>query len=241
MLGRTPLHPQFFSKSFLSGEVRRNTKGLRGNVADLGCGFAPYKKFLKRARYYGLDYPDAMDCRQEKVVDIYGDLSALPLADRCLDGILCTQVLEHIKDPQTALKEMARVLKPGGKLILSAPFFYPLHDEPHDFFRYTPHGLNTLISVARLDIVSMRPQGGFITMVGEFLNLYLIHHLQKWIDTGRCLRILGYVAIIPFLIVSVLTNFLCLIFSPLDRERRFVMNYFIVAKKGEHEKEQSIL
>ncbi|PWG74541.1 SAM-dependent methyltransferase, partial [Enterococcus hirae] len=61
------------------------------------------------------------------------------------DTVLCTQVLEHVRDPKKALQELPRVLRPGGVLILSAPHLSMVHDAPHDYFRYTGFGLAELL------------------------------------------------------------------------------------------------
>ncbi len=231
LLGNTPFHPQFFSRSFLNRQVRFRARQLTGVVADIGCGFEPYKKHFTWARYFGLDYPAARASDRVKDIDAFVDLTSLSLADTCLDGVLCTQVLEHISEPTKAVAEIGRVLKRGGKLLLSFPFFYPLHDEPYDYFRYSQHGIRRLLSDAGLQIIEVVPQGGFVTMSGEFFNLFCIHKIQNLLDSGICLRILGFCSIPPFLTLAFLINLICIILSPLDRERRFVMNYFVYAER----------
>jgi 2-polyprenyl-3-methyl-5-hydroxy-6-metoxy-1,4-benzoquinol methylase len=72
-------------------------------------------------------------------VDVIADLSKVPLPDASFDVILCTEVLEHIPDTAAAFTELRRLCRPGGVVILTTPFMYPLHEEPHDFVRLTPH------------------------------------------------------------------------------------------------------
>jgi SAM-dependent methyltransferase len=231
ILGRTPLHPQFFSKHFLDRQIKLRGKGILGIVADVGCGFQPYKKHFTQAKYVSLDYPSAIRRSASESPDIFGDLTSLPLRGNCVNAVLCTQVLEHISEPEKALVEIGRVLRPDGKLMLSTPFFYPLHDEPHDYFRYSPHGLERMLSAAHLELMELVPQGGFVEMAGEFLNLFGIHKTNNLIAAGGYRRILGLVFIPLLLPMAFINNILCLILSPLDKERRFVMNYFILAKR----------
>jgi SAM-dependent methyltransferase len=231
LLGCTPLHPQFFSKHFLDRQVKRRAKELSGLVFDLGCGFGPYRKYFSHAVYYGLDYPGYLCSHKAERPDIFGDLTCLPLADASLDGVLCTQVLEHIDEPVKALAEISRVLKHGGELLLSAPFFYPLHDEPHDYFRYSPHALKHLLSGVSMEVVEIVPQGGFVSLAGEFLNLFWIHKIYNLLFSGGYKRIIGFGLIPLFLILSFFNNLICLLFWPFDRERRFVMNYFLFARR----------
>jgi SAM-dependent methyltransferase len=230
LLGRTPLHPQFFSKSFLNKQVHRNAGCIQGIVADLGCGLKPYRNYFENSKYIGLDFPSTSVARLSNEADIYGDLAQLPFCDNCLDGVLCTQVLEHVQDPMKAILEIKRVLKPDGILLLSVPFFYPLHDEPHDYFRFSKNGLRTMLSRAELEVLEITPQGGFFPLAGELLNLYFIHKLSKLYTSGTLKLTLGIILTLPFLIFSVINNLSCLTLSILDQERRFTMNYFIVAK-----------
>lgn len=206
LLGCTPFHPQFFSRFFLNRQVRLKSKQLEGIVADLGCGYGPYRKHFLQARYFGFDYPTTRPSDKIEGLDGFIDLECLPLSSACLDGVLCTQVLEHVSDPVQAISEIGRVLKPGGKLLLSTPFFYPLHDEPYDYFRFTPYGINKLLSKADLMVLEIVPQGGFFTMAGEFLNLFCIHKLQNMLSSGWYLKALGYFVVLPFLVSVFLIN-----------------------------------
>lgn len=76
--------------------------------------------------------------------DTLGDVHELPFGDSLYDYILCTEVLEHLHSPWIAISEMKRVLKPGGKLILTTRFIFPIHEAPHDYYRYTEYGLKHL-------------------------------------------------------------------------------------------------
>jgi SAM-dependent methyltransferase len=128
-----------------------------------------------------------------------------------------------------AMTEIGRTLKPGGKLLLSVPFFYPLHDEPHDYFRYTPYGIKEILSKVGFKMIDMVPQGGFIAMSGEFLNLFCLHKIQNLLEAGVWGRILGLCSVPVVFAAAFLVNLVCITGSILDRERRFVMNYFIFA------------
>lgn len=230
-LGTTPLHPQYFSKHFLDRQVRGNADQIQGVIADLGCGLKPYSKHFKNTKYIGLDYPTTSVAVLSCEADVYGDLTRLPFGDEYLDGVLCTQVLEHIKDPMKAAFEIRRVLKPGGTLLMSVPFFYPLHDEPHDYYRFSKYALASMLSRVGLKVVEIIPQGGFFPMAGEFLNLYLIHKISKLYTAGRLKLSIGILLTFFFLVFAAINNLICMPLSFMDRERRFVMNYFIIAKR----------
>jgi len=105
-------------------------------VLDLGCGNKPYEglviNYLKNVEYIGIDY-------YNENADIKLDLNKdeLPFKDNEIDFIICTEVLEHLYNPFYCIKEMKRVLKPGGYIFLSTPFFCPIHDKKHDYLRFT--------------------------------------------------------------------------------------------------------
>jgi SAM-dependent methyltransferase len=87
----------------------------------------------------------ALDVRPGRGVQVLGDAQALGFADASFDTVLCTEVLEHLPEPQRAVDEMWRVLRPGGQLLLTTRFLFPIHDAPHDYFRFTKYGLRYLL------------------------------------------------------------------------------------------------
>jgi SAM-dependent methyltransferase len=149
----TPLHPQW-----LLG--RRNPpKGIEiasGMVLDIGAGDRWVRPYLgKDVEYLALDYPRTGRDLYAATPDVFADAVALPFADETFDGVICLEVLEHVREPATVIHEIARVLKPGGRAWLSMPFLYPLHDAPFDFQRYTEFGLRRDLESARLSTISL--------------------------------------------------------------------------------------
>jgi SAM-dependent methyltransferase len=94
-----------------------------------------------------------IDIDAARMPDTVGDIHALPFNDCSFSFILCTEVLEHCHTPQKAIDEMYRVLKPGGKLVLTTRFVYPIHDAPHDYFRYTKYGLRHLFKNWNIEVI----------------------------------------------------------------------------------------
>ena len=109
----------------------------RGLTLDLGAQTGPYAAHFPRRV--------ALDLRPGPGVDVVGDALALGIASASVDVVLCTEMLEHVTEPQRAIDEMYRVLKPGGMLLLTTRFLFPIHDAPHDYFRFTKYGLRHLL------------------------------------------------------------------------------------------------
>src|SRR5690242_6873617 len=142
----TPFHPQWF---VLRGRDRRlgHLSRVSGDVLDIGCTDKALANHLPRGcRYVGLDYYATVKNFYDTRPDVYGDACKLPFADASLDAVLFFEVLEHVRDAQAAVSEVSRVLKPGGILLMSMPFMYPIHNAPFDFQRFTRHGLEWVLA-----------------------------------------------------------------------------------------------
>ena len=137
----------------------------RGTLLDLGCGSRPFERASSKLdAWVGLDLPD------NPLADLHGPADAIPMGDGSVDTILCSQVLEHVDEPSIVLAECHRVLRPGGSLILSVPQYWPLHEEPRDFYRYTEYGLRHLLGVAGFSIATHYRQGCGAAVAGQALN-----------------------------------------------------------------------
>lgn len=157
-LRRTALHPQWFVSGDQRGRLR-NLHLLSGAVLDIGCSDRSLEKHLPRScSYLGLDHYVTARSFYDGRPDLFGDACQLPLRDACMDGVMVFEVLEHVPYPSTALIEIARVLRPGGVLLLSVPFLYPIHNAPYDFHRFTKHALLRAFREAGFVVKEIRPR-----------------------------------------------------------------------------------
>ena len=136
-------------------------------VLDAGAGECRYKPCFARQRYVGVDLGVGDAAWNYSKLDALADLSALPFADASFDGALSLVVLEHLKEPARALKETARVLRPGARLLVAAPLDWEVHQAPHDYFRYTCHGLRHLLEQAGFEVERMEAAGGLPRLLGR--------------------------------------------------------------------------
>ena len=225
------------SRRHLSLAVRRFARGTKPGmlVLDAGAGKSPYRKFFRHATYEAADF--AALGTQYAPLDYVCDISDIPVEDGRFDRVLFNQVLEHLPEPASALTELHRVLKPGGRLFCSVPLFFQEHQAPYDFFRYTQYGLKKLFGDAGFEIVRIEwLEGYFGTLSYQFSHMY--NHLPPDVASVRAMgtgwRVI-YLAPLIFL-TRRLALFLRGAFSRADVRWKYTAsgmpkNYVVVARK----------
>src|SRR5690349_17222882 len=116
-------NPYYIVRKELYEAMQKHSPHIKGKVLDVGCGHKPYQHLLSVNEYIGLEL-DTPNNRTNKNADLYYDGNHFPVATGTIDTVICNQVLEHVFNPESFLKEIARVLKPTGKLILTVPFVW---------------------------------------------------------------------------------------------------------------------
>jgi SAM-dependent methyltransferase len=140
-------------------------------VLDVGCGDRPYRELFPNA--VGFDVPG------NPHADLHGSLESLPVEDASFDVVLCLQVLEHVPDPAAAVRELRRVVRPGGRVLASTHGVYPFHPNPDDLWRWTQQGLERLfLTNAEWASVSVRPGAGTAATLA-MINGHLLDLLAK--------------------------------------------------------------
>jgi len=147
----------------------------RGRLLDLGCGevplFGAYRPFVTDV--VCADWPASIHGNRH--VDVLCDLtSRLPFATGSFDTILLSDVLEHIAEPLELCREIARLLAPGGNLIMNVPFFYWLHEQPYDYYRYTEFALRRFMAQTQLSVTTLVPVGGAPEIIVDILAKELV-------------------------------------------------------------------
>lgn len=183
---RPTLRPDLNSSRYwLDRWVAESAATLRGadvRVLDAGAGAAPYRKHFTHVQYETADF-GAVD-KAYGAIDYVCDLSAIPVADATYDVILSTQVLEHMVDPLRTLREFYRLLKPGAVAWLSAPLFFPEHEAPYDYFRYTRYGWHSLAERADFEVVSVEWLEGYDGTLSYQLGM-AARSCARWNLVGR--------------------------------------------------------
>jgi glycosyltransferase involved in cell wall biosynthesis/ubiquinone/menaquinone biosynthesis C-methylase UbiE len=167
----------YFIRKAILDRLDKSTALLHGTVLDVGCGQMPYKNYIIKAnpcikKYIGLDFAQGKyaDIKQP---DITWDGQTIPLDSASIDCSIATEVLEHCHHPLTVLKEIQRVLKPDGVFFFTVPFIWPLHDTPHDHYRYTPFSLKLLLQEAGFEDIQINSMGGWDASLAQMIGLWL--------------------------------------------------------------------
>lgn len=188
-------------------------------LVDIGCDQKPYQSIFSPyiSHHIGIDLAESRHVNS--AVDIIGSAYHTNLDDLSCDVVLCTEVLEHLEDPLCAIKEMHRILKFHGKVILTAPFFWPVHEAPRDFYRYSEYGLRYLFEQGGFEIVELRPLSGYVVTFTQ-ISIYFLRHFQK----GFILQNLGRV-------FNWIFQYAALKVNRIDRSTTYTNLYGLVARK----------
>lgn len=167
-------HPSYFIRHEILNGILRNKDQISGKLLDFGCGAMPYKSLFNVDEYIGVDYEGEGHSHKNENVDVFYDGKNIPFENNYFDAIFCSEVFEHLFEMDLILIELNRVLKPGGKILISTPFVWNLHEIPVDFARYTPFGLKHMLEKSGFEIKISEQNGGYITVIFQIITLYIL-------------------------------------------------------------------
>ncbi|MEX2262550.1 MAG: class I SAM-dependent methyltransferase [Bryobacteraceae bacterium] len=193
--------------------------GIR--VLDAGAGESRHAPFFVRQRYISVDLGIGDEAWNYSSLNAVADLTSLPFPSGSFAACINIVTLEHVPEPACVIQEMARVLEPGGRLLVVAPLEWEVHQAPHDYFRYTRHGLERLFTCAGLAGIDVQPVGGYFRMMGR----RLLNGLQFFAGGARWILFLpaAFFLVPPALVLPWLDF--------LDRDRNFTLGYICTARK----------
>jgi SAM-dependent methyltransferase len=155
--------------------IRRLELGQGDRVLDFGSAEMPYRDlFPGGVELIGADLPGNPDATLEIAAD-----GTLPAADASFDAVLSTQVLEHVEDPALYLSECRRVLRPGGRLLLSTHGIMIYHPDPVDLWRWTPAGLERIVADAGLEVIHLEGIMGLTATGAQLFQDGVIYRISK--------------------------------------------------------------
>ena len=217
------LHFQWLAVKDLRRDLRSLCPNLKGRVLDVGCGDKPYASWfnLGVVQYLGLDVI------QSPGVDVVADENEpWPLPASTTDAVFCSQVLEHVANLDQVLSNIHSVLKPGGLLLVTAPFIYNFHGEPRDFRRFSAEGIKRIFE-SQYEIIEVRLQGG----AGSSLGILLLNWLDTSLNEWRVSRLLKGFLMPLWILFSLGVNLAGWLLDKLDRTQSFYGNVLLLATK----------
>lgn len=157
--------------------LNTNLISFSGKLLDVGCGKMPYKNHILKnssvLSYHGIDIKDALEYDKDIKPDFYWDGLKLPFKDNSYDCIISTEVLEHVPHTSSFLNEINRVLKSEGVFFFTTPFFWNLHEVPHDQYRFTPFSLERLLVEANFKNIKIVASGSWHESLAQMLGLWI--------------------------------------------------------------------
>lgn len=222
-------NPFYLIRRGLYRGILNNRHYLHGKMLDFGCGNKPYASLLQVEQHVGLDYDTEVSRRNlKKTVDVFYDGKTIPFPDNEFDSAFSSEVLEHVFNPDVILPEILRVLKPGGHLLLTCPFFWPEHEQPYDYARYTSFALKHLMEKNGFEVVHYEKTGNFMACIIQSIVSYIYFFIPH---RPYFLEVFFFTFLItPFLVLG---KILMAILPKKMRRDDFYLNNIIVVKKPE--------
>lgn len=196
-------NPFYFSRRGLFRAMSELGAELSGRMLDIGCGTKPYEPYLNVNEYIGVEI-DTERSRTTSKADVFYDGSRIPFDDGSFDSILANEVFEHVFNPGEFLTEVNRVLKLDGKFLLTVPFVWDEHEQPHDYARYTSFGLVHILGLHGFEVVKHTKSVADTRVIFQMINEYIY---KKTYVTNPVLRqVMNTLLIAPWTCIGILLS-----------------------------------
>ena len=217
------IQPLYLIRRPLFLGIRKYAKKLNGRLLDFGCGEKPYEGFFSVNKYIGLDLKESGHSHHNSKIDIYYDGVNIPFQDEYFDSVFSSEVLEHVFNVNEILKELNRVLKKDGLILITVPFVWEEHETPFDFGRYSSFGIESILKNNGFEVFQHEKTGNSVSVIHQLLITYMTSILftkNKWINS-----IINFIFIMPVTLGG-------LFFSKiLPQSKKLFFNNIVLARK----------
>lgn len=199
-------------------------------VLDAGAGTCRYRALFQHCQYRSQDFAQYEgENHHYGQLDYVGDIARIPVANSYFDYVLCTEVLEHLQEPERALNEFARILKRGGVLIITAPLGSGIHMAPYHYYGgFSRYWYDYALPKYGFEVISIKPNGGFFKLYGQESQRFLTLLTPQGAAARLVFFPIKIVLAVWFRIFMPLVGYLL---DPLDRQKDFTVGYFVVARR----------
>ncbi len=167
------INPFFFLRKGLYRHVQRNSRHLEGRLLDFGCGRKPYRNLFAVKEYVGVDIEVSGHSHNNSQIDVYYDGKTLPFDNETFDSFLCSEVFEHLFNLEDIVVEINRVVKKGGRGLITVPFAWPEHEIPYDFARYTSFAMRDILERNGFRVLTVEKSGHFFECIIQLFTMYI--------------------------------------------------------------------
>ncbi len=212
-----------YRRRLLDKDLSEACDSLQGLIVDLGGEWEHRRGAFRPPETVRASWI-CVNLEPDVAPDVVGDIARAPIVDSCADAVVCTEVLEHVPAPERVLAEAHRLLRPGGRSIVSVPFMSPIHADPDDYQRYTATKLAMLLTAAGFNGLHIRPQGLYFSVLSDMVRSALARvrpTLARW-----ALALLA-VPILDSLVQREARN------APSTFVASHVAGYFVTAHRGD--------
>jgi len=216
------INPYYFARKGLAKHIGEFGGHISGRVLDIGCGSKPYEEVYAADEYVGLEY-DTLKNRKNKAADYYYDGRKFPFDRDTFDSVVANQVFEHVFRPNEFMKEINRVLKHKGILLMTVPFVWDEHEQPYDYARYTSFGLRSLLAEHGFKVLEQRKSIDDISVIFQLINVYIFKMISARKPYTRLIVTLLMMA--PVNIIGAVVAFL------LPRNSDLYLDNIVLARK----------
>lgn len=223
---------------WMINQANNITQGSK--VLDVGAGGCPHRKLFSHCEYFTQDFVQLSGEQIQNQmgygkIDFVSDILNIPVPDKSYDVILCTEVIEHIPDPISAIKEISRILKPGGTLLITAPLQSGLHQEPYHFYGgYTKYWYQKFLSENDFSEINIEANGSLYTTYFSLGLTTFKSFLEILVDDKNLLRkLIAFISVIIFAPIFLIINSIFSFFwESIFQREGFTAGYHVFAKKS---------
>ena len=216
-------HTSYFARLGLIREIKIFAPQLKGKLLDFGCGAKPYRKLFSTKEYIGVDIQKSGHNHVSSKIDVFYDGNNIPFKNSFFDSVFASEVFEHIPNLSNILSELNRVLKIGGKLLVTVPFAIHEHETPYDFTRYTSFGIKDILEKNGFRVLHIKKTNNYVESIFQLIVWY---NTSIFLSKHKILTLLQIILFVtPFNITgTILSNIL-------PNKRGYYNNLVVLAYK----------